>query len=214
MKTTQLYMIRHGQSQGNKSNSFLGHTDLDLTELGHIQAENTAQFLKDIKAHVIYSSDLSRAYNTAMHTAKLKGMEIIKSKNLREIYAGQWENKRFDDLEKEFNQSYTVWMTNIGRVRCDGGESTEELQNRIVSEITRIAEENEGKTVFVFTHATPIRAFKAFCDGKTLDEMKDVPWTTNASVSHFEYSEGKFKVVDYGIDFFQGSEKSTLPANV
>ncbi len=214
MSTTQIYMIRHGQSEGNKIRAFLGHTDLDLTELGHLQAENTARFLKDIQVDVIYSSDLIRAYNTALHTTELKGMEIIRNKNLREIYAGKWENGLFAELEEIYKESYGVWLTNIGRARCDEGESTEELQKRIVSEITKIAEENEGKTVFIFTHATPIRTFKAFCDGKTLDEMKDVPWATNASVSHFEYFEGKFKVVDYGIDFFQGNELTTLPANV
>ena len=39
---TKLYLIRHGQSQGNLLGLFLGHTDMDLTELGYRQAEMAA----------------------------------------------------------------------------------------------------------------------------------------------------------------------------
>ena len=212
--STQIYLIRHGESEGNKRRAFLGHTDLDLTETGHSQAQNTAEFLKDIDADVIYSSDLKRAYSTALHTAKMKKLDIVKSKNLREIYAGEWENGLFCDLEKNFKESYKVWLGNIGRTKCDGGESVEELQLRIVDEITRIAEENEGNTVLIFTHATPIRVFKGFCDGCSLDEIKDIPWATNASVTHARYDGGRFEILEYGIDYFQGKDKTVLPGNV
>ncbi len=212
--STNIYLIRHGESEGNKRRAFLGHTDLDLTETGHIQAQNTAEFLKDVCADVIYSSDLKRAYSTALHTAEMKNLDIIKSKNLREIYAGDWENGLFCDLEKNFNESYSVWLTNIGKAKCDGGESVAELQLRIVDEISRIAAENDGKTVLIFTHATPIRVFKAFCDGRALDEIKDIPWATNASVTHAKYNDGRFKILEYGIDHFQGNDKTVLPSNV
>ncbi len=212
--TTQIYIIRHGESEGNRLRKFLGHSDLDITDLGHIQAENTAEFLYDIPVDVIYSSDLLRAYNTALHTAEKKGMDVIKSVKLREIFAGEWENRFFSDIEENCKESFGRWQSNIGRSRCDGGESTEELQNRVTAEIKRIARENEGKTVFVFTHATVLRVFKAFADGKTLDEIKDVPWATNASVSHFEYSDGKFTCIEYSIDSFQGENKTKVPANV
>ncbi len=211
---THIYLIRHGESEGNKRKAFLGHTDLDLTETGRNQAQNTAEFLKDIHADVIYSSDLKRAYSTALHTAEMKCLDIIKSKNLREIYAGEWENGLFSDLEKNFKESYAVWLNNIGRAKCDGGESVEELQLRIVDEITRIAEKHIGKTVLIFTHATPIRVFKAFCDGYTIDEIKDIPWATNASVTHVMYSDGRFEIQEYGTDYFQGNDITILPPNV
>ena len=46
---TKIYFIRHGESIGNAQQRFLGHTDLDLTELGYKQAEATAEFLSDVK---------------------------------------------------------------------------------------------------------------------------------------------------------------------
>ncbi len=214
MSTTQIYLIRHGQSVGNLHKTFLGHTDLDLTELGHRQAENVAEFLKDLKVDVIYSSDLMRAYNTAVHTAEVKGMEITKSQNLREIYAGEWEGRTFEELRTVYAESFGHWVEDIGTSRCDGGESALELQKRISEEVTKIAEENQGKTVLIFTHATVIRVFKAFCDNCTPETIKDVPWAANASVSHFEYRDGRFSTVVYGNDSFQGEAVSTIPANV
>ena len=213
MKTI-IYLIRHGESQGNAIRAFLGHTDLDLSEKGHIQAQKTALYLKDIHADVIYASDLRRAYSTALHTAVLKNMEIIKNKNLREIYAGDWEGRLFDNLEKEYPQSYHIWRNDIGNARPDGGEAVLDLQKRIAGEITKIAKDNMGKTVFIFTHATPIRTFKAFCDKKPTDEMKDIPWASNASVTRAEYSDGSFVVTDYSVDEFLSDIKTVFPSNV
>ena len=76
---THVYFIRHGQSEGNLKHLFLGHTDLDLTDLGRKQAERVGDFFKDIHVDAIYSSDLLRAYHTACPVAKAKGLEIIKS---------------------------------------------------------------------------------------------------------------------------------------
>ena len=63
---TLIYIIRHGESLGNKNRKFLGHTDLDLTDLGYAQALKTAECLASVPFDRIYSSDLIRAYNTAL----------------------------------------------------------------------------------------------------------------------------------------------------
>ena len=173
-----------------------------------------AEFLSDVPVDVIYSSDLKRAYSTAVHTAEKKKLEIIKTLGLREIYAGEWEGMLFDDIEREFKESYGIWLTNIGNAVCDGGESVAELRQRVVSEMKKIAEENTGKTIFVFTHATVIRVFKNYCDGNGIDKMKEVPWAPNASVTKVEYSDEGFVVIEYGNDSFQGEFSSTVPANV
>lgn len=213
-RQTKIYLVRHGESQANKHNIYIGHTDMDLTEKGHFQAEKTAGFLSGIHADAIYSSDLKRAYNTALHTATPRNMSVIKSEKLREIFGGDWENIPFDTLVEKYSAEYKIWLENIGVASCVNGESVQQLQNRFVGEVKRIAEENMGKTVFIFTHATPIRVFKAAADGKTLDGMKDVPWATNASVTSAVYENGEFSVVDYSIDGFLGDEITILPPTI
>ena len=211
---TKIYLILHGESQGNIKSVFLGHGDLDLTERGYAQAQKTAEYLKNIPVDAIYSSDLLRAYNTAKATAEKFGLPIVARMELREINAGKWEFVNFTTISEKFSDTYGVWLTNIGRSCPDGGESVANLQKRIAGEITRICEENLGKTVCVFTHATSIRVFAAFCEGKSLDGIKERPFPTNASVTSVEYEDGKFKLVEYSHDSFMGELKNNLPNNV
>ena len=55
---TVFFLVRHGQSIGNAKREFLGHTDKDLSELGYLQAQKTADLLANERIDVIYSSDL------------------------------------------------------------------------------------------------------------------------------------------------------------
>lgn len=210
----RMFFVRHGQSLGNKFDKFLGITDLDLSDLGKKQAELTAGYLKNEEIDVIYASDLIRAYHTALPLAKIKGLEIIKDSRLREINAGLWENKRFDLLEKEFPESYEkVWLHDIGNAKADGGESVAELTERIYNAVTDIAKENAGKTVAVFSHATPIRAFFNKIYGRSLSQMADLPWPNNASVSEALFDGSTFKPVRYSYDEFMGDLSTSLPEN-
>ena len=214
MQETNIYFIRHGESQANARDVFLGHTDLDLTIKGKAQAEQTANYLQTLKVDAIYASDLLRAYHTAEATAKRLGLPVVKDERLREIYCGEWENQAFSYLQEKYKESYGVWCNNIGLSQTDGGESVEELQNRIVSALTDIAKNNQGKTVLVFTHATPIRCFAGYCDKKSLATLKEIPWASNASVTHAVYKEGEFTLVEYSKDDFLGEMKTELPDNV
>ncbi len=200
MKITKLYLIRHGESEANSKNVFIGHTDLDITEKGHLQAEAAAQYLKDIHADVIYSSNLIRAYNTALHTARVKDMEVIKTEKLREIYAGKWENLHVDEIAEKYREDRDTWRYNIGLSRPTGGESFIEVRDRIAVALKEIAEANEGKSVFCFTHAAVIRSISAYYMGLSPEDTKNVPWADNASVTEIEYENGKFTVVRYGYD--------------
>ena len=84
--STELYLIRHGQSLGNFERRFLGHTDLDLTPLGYKQAQCAAAFFKDIKIDAVYSSDLLRAFNTAKAVADEKPAAICILSHLIDIF--------------------------------------------------------------------------------------------------------------------------------
>lgn len=210
----RMIFVRHGQSLGNKERAFLGHTDLDLSVLGYEQAELTAEFLKDRKIDKIYSSDLMRAYHTSLPLANILKLEPEKQEELREIFAGEWENKGYDYLTANYPDSYGIWKNDIGIAHPDCGESVCDLQKRIVEQVKKIARENEGKTVAVFTHATPIRVLFAYIRGLKPSEIKNLPWATNASVSEAEFSEEGFTEISYSIDSFLGNIASSMPNGV
>ena len=214
MKTT-LILVRHGQSDGNLRRAFLGHTDLDLSELGYSQAEAVGAALSREKIDVIYSSDLQRAYHTSLPTARAHGLSVIKTRELREVNAGDWENCLFTSLIEKYPESYgNTWLNNLGMAHPDGGESVEALRVRVCAEIERIARENEGKTVAIFTHATPIRAFCATLHSLIGERMHELTWVSNASITRVEYENEKFTVTEYGSEEHLGELITRLPKTV
>lgn len=200
----KIILVRHGQSEGNSKSVFCGHHDLDLTKLGYKQAERTCDYLKNRKIDKIYSSDLLRAYNTSLPLSKALGLEVIKTEGMREIFAGDWEGQSVSTLTSKFAENFNTWMYNIGLSRPQNGESVLELQARIKNELTRLALENDGKTIAVFTHATPIRVLFAAIRGAKPEEIKDIPWASNASVSEVVFDNGVFSELAYSIDDFMG----------
>ena len=196
---TTLIVVRHGQSESNLAQIFAGQTETALTELGRAQAEETARFLDGAAIDKIYASDLSRAMNTARPTAKRHGLDIVPCASLREINAGLWEGKAYLELIEQYPE-YAKWRNDIGRAHPDGGESVRELAARVYAEIDRILAENRGKTVAIFTHATPVRMLACRWFGIPVEEAAQVPFCANASVSIAEYQEsGEFhRLVHYG----------------
>ncbi len=207
-------MIRHGESEANKCATFLGHADRPLTKLGEAQAEKTAEYLKNVQANAIYSSDLSRAYRTAECSAKKLNLPINKTEKLREIHAGLWENVPYAEIAVRYKKNYTLWLNDIGLSRCDGGESVIELQKRIVSTITEIVKRHDNQTILIFTHATPVRVFAAHCLNKSPEEIKTIPWSSNASITKAVYDGNSFTLLEYGTDDFMGDLVTRLPDNV
>ena len=213
---TRLIVVRHGESEANRKEIFAGHTDAELTDFGRLQAEKLSGYLKNYEIDRIYSSDLKRAYNTAYPTAKVKGIEIEKNENLREIFAGKWEGEKFEYIYNNYNESFLMWLNDIGKAICDEGESVVQLKNRIENEIKKIVRENEGKTVMVVSHGTPIRSLSCIWNDVDICDMQKVRWVPNASVSIAEYesADAKPKIVLYGYDEFLEGATSNLPANV
>ena len=205
MKTT-IYIVRHGQSLGNAKSCFLGHTDLDLSELGYAQANMTAEELSSVHFDKIYSSDLIRAYNTAVPNAKIRNMEIIPNANLREIYVGEWEGMHADDIKSKYGDMFTLgWRAGYGTFTPPGGEPVLEAGRRFYNEVLRIAEENMGKTVLITSHASVIRTFYALTLGvKPENIAEEVPFPSNASYSIFEYKNKKFTTISYSNDKHMG----------
>ena len=196
---TRIILVRHGQSEANANQIFAGHSDFPLTQFGHKQAKLVAEYLaKNEKIDAIYSSDLKRAYYTAVPTAELLGMEIIKDTRLREVFAGEWESKPTSFIEENYPEDFNCWRNDFSHVRCTGGESIIEVYNRIVPAICEISEKNDGRTVLITSHATVARSFFAYAMGLPCDRTADSPAAVNASISLFEMD--KEKVLSYKLN--------------
>ena len=162
MKHCILYVVRHGQSVHNRDYITSGHVDPPLTELGVIQANKTRERLADIVFDEVYSSDLERAIHTAEIIAGKSVPNSHRLVALRERSFGDFDGKsetllddHADSLRSAFNalpdddQWRFKWSPDI--------ESDDELSQRIIGALEKIALENAGKTILVASHGGAIR---------------------------------------------------------
>ncbi len=184
---TRMIFVRHGESTGNETHSFYGHFDGGLTERGRAQARAAAEFLKDYKIDIAYGSDLSRAYETGTIIAEPHGLEVIPDKELREIYAGEWENLLFAEIGEKYPEEFALWKSDIWNAMPVGGEKVSAVAKRVRREVWRLARENDGKTVLIATHATPVRSLVCEWMGIADEQMREIDWVKNASVSIVDY---------------------------
>lgn len=212
---TKILIVRHGQSVGNLSKRFLGRTDLDLTDRGVEQARLTGKLLKNEHIDRAYSSPLRRALDTCRQIVAFHpGLGIEKEPRIAEVYAGKWENMPFDEIEKVYAADYGVWLTDIGRAVCTGGESLKEVYGRVSAALCDIVRENRGKTVLLTSHGAAIRAMTAFLSGLPVEKMKEVDWVSNASVTVVFHGADGFRIETLGYDAHLGDLRSRLPKNV
>ena len=185
---TRIVFIRHGQSQANLESRFAGHLDVPLTELGRTQARLAADYIvKREKIDKIYSSDLSRAYDTALEASKLTDLPITTAKELREICSGVWQGRLVSEIEVEYAKEYYTWRHDYANARLPQGESVAEVYNRVVTFVKQKARENDGLTLLFASHASPMRAVECASHGWGYERMAEIKFMNNSSISIYEY---------------------------
>ena len=215
MKKTTILLVRHGQSEGNILNVFTGHSGYPLTELGHKQAEMTAQYIsKKYAVDGVYCSDLPRAFQTAEHIAHAFALPVVTDARLREINAGAWENKPFADLPNLFPESFAIWLDDLVHARCTNGESCLEVAERAVHALRNIAEVNPGKCLVVVAHATTIRAALWMISGASEVAMQKLGWGGNCAVSEIAMVDGELKLVSANYTGHLTGFETALPKNL
>lgn len=191
---TTLLLVRHGQSEANKLNIFAGcGIDPELTEKGLIQARNYAEYaVKSYKIDAVYSSPMKRAFSTAEACADLLGIEVTVHNGLREIFGGKWEGMTLKAIFEEYPEEFEIWVNDISHCRCTDGESVEEMCERFTAALSEIAEKNEGKTVLIGTHYTPVRAMQAVAVKGSVHAMQGFDHIPNTSITEIFYDNGKW----------------------
>lgn len=213
---TKLILVRHGESEANFHKIYTGQSDFPLTDRGRTQAAAAAEYIKNNEnVSLVYASPLSRAFETGSIIASALGTQIVKCDAFMEIFAGEWEGKKFDDLFIDFPKSYYVWKNDIGNARPDGGESVKDLYTRCVKAVNEIVKQHPDSTIVIATHATPIRALTGYWSGISAENLKDVDWASNASITTVCYTEEKgfFDLKPDSREHLTGIE-TVLPSNV
>lgn len=183
---TTLYIVRHGEAQGNVERNFHGWYDSDLTENGREQIKRLSAYFKDIRIDAAYSSDLRRTKETAEVVAGERGLTVKTRADLREIHGGQWEEVPWDDLPIRFPESYENWLHRPHLLQMPGGERMTAFQDRIYKAVLDIAAKHKNENVLIATHGTAIKVLLCRVRGIPLSAMPGEKWCDNASVTVLE----------------------------
>jgi broad specificity phosphatase PhoE len=157
VKTTRLFLVRHGATQLTAEDRFSGATGVDLSEEGREQARRLAERLAGEKIGAVYTSPLSRTRETAAILAEPHGLEAVARDGLREIDHGHWEGLRREEVEARFPVEYAAWEADPFTFAPTGGESGVAVLARALPVIREIVVGHEAQNVLVVSHKATLR---------------------------------------------------------
>lgn len=165
---TRLYLVRHGETEWNKSLKYQGHQDIPLSETGIRQAQKLAGRMTGIPLDSVYSSDLSRAMETAKIITAAHNLKVRLKPELRETNFGRWEGLTYVEIDSLYHDAMSKWRENPMDTVIPEGESLGQVAERCKLGIQEIIDDNQGKNILVVAHGGVIRVILAQCLGMDL----------------------------------------------
>lgn len=174
---TTLYFMRHGETDWNRAGRFQGHTDIPLSRSGRQQAMALARRAAALAMAAIYTSDLSRAADTARLVAAAHPAcpEVIGDARLREFHVGRVAGLTAAEIRRQEPAFYEhLHRQGSGAVGYPGGESPEEVLERVLAAVTAIRARHAGTGVGVVTHGGVIKLVAAHVLGLPADRRSRI----------------------------------------
>ena len=147
---TLLLLLRHGETDRNAAGRSQGRDDPPLNARGRRQAADAARALAPLAPAAVYSSDASRARDTAAAVAVACGLEPRVDPRLAELDHGELDGLTGAELRDRHPELLETW-------RGPGGESLEQSRERMVAAATEIGERHRGESVVVVSHNLALR---------------------------------------------------------
>jgi alpha-ribazole phosphatase len=191
---TRVFLIRHGETEYNRTARIQGQLDIELSDKGRAQARLLGQRLRAEGIEAVHASDLSRARETAEIVCREAGLSITAfHPDLREIAFGRWQGHSMAEVEKLYPEDVARWLQDTTTNAPPGGESYVALQERSWRRVEAIAEAHPGETVAVVAHGGVVKSVLCKVLGIDLHHRRRVV-VDNASFSIIELSERGWRV--------------------
>ena len=190
---TRLCIVRHGETAWNAEHRVQGQLDVPLNAIGQAQALAASRVLAQEKFDVIYSSDLSRARQTAQPTASLLSMEVLLEKDLRERHYGIFERLTYAEVKVRYPEDYARFEAREPDYAFRTGESLKDFSARSINIISSIAERHEGQSIAVFTHGGILDKLYRFITGLPITAQREfgIP---NAGLNRVELTSAGWQI--------------------
>jgi broad specificity phosphatase PhoE len=164
MSQTDLYLIRHGQTNWNAERRIQGSTDTSaLTDMGRAQAQKAGERLSALTVSAIYSSPMKRARETAQIISSFHGCQVFEEPYLHEGKFGKLEGLTVSEFEKQYEEEIQRRRQLPKEERLhhkydEAAESTHEIVTRVIPALKRIALAHMGQNIIVVTHGLVIKS--------------------------------------------------------
>lgn len=152
MKTTTMWLARHGQTIWTVDDKFNGWSDIALTETGRAQAQGLRDWLKDETLAAIYCSPLSRCVETAQLVGASHDLKPIVVPELKELDYGAWDGMPRPDIIAHYSAEWTAWVQDPAGQATPEGETGYDLLARVVPVIKTLVALHTGETFLVVAH--------------------------------------------------------------
>ncbi len=165
MNRRLLYLVRHGATESNLRQPYVlqGQRggDLALCEIGRRQAEAAGRLLSGRPIGRIYSSPLRRALQTAEIIAATHQQPVAPVHEIIECDVGRWEGMSWPAIREQDRAAFDAFQADIAHTPYAGGESFQQVQDRAVPAIERLARDHPADDLVVVTHNVVARVFLA-----------------------------------------------------
>lgn len=171
---TNIFLVRHGETEWNKQNRLQGNQDSPLTASGKKQAIEVKKSLGQYVIDRAYASPLKRARDTIEIILEDRELEVVILDNLREINLGPWEGKTREETALSHPDQHLAFWENPDSFSLQGAETYRELQQRVVKELESIFIEEKNKNILVVSHWIAIKVALAHYSSISLSQLSDI----------------------------------------
>ena len=168
---TELILIRHGETDWNLEGRYTGQSDVPLNAKGISQAKTLANRLADEQLKAIYTSDLSRARQTAEQLAQKTASQVTVDRRLREIDQGQWEGLLFEEIRSRFQEAWERRLSQPLEVAAPGGETVGAVRARVLESLGEILNTHPRDKVAIVSHGLALAIIKVHLRGFPIEEV-------------------------------------------
>jgi probable phosphoglycerate mutase len=201
MPTTNIVLIRHGETAWNAERRLQGHIDIPLNPEGQRQADALAAALAGEQLDAIVASDLQRALQTAAAVAAARGLPVQVDPALRERCFGGFEGLLYAEIEQRFPAEFAAWQARDVDAAMPRGERIAEtfrrFYERSLGAILGWAESHPGQTIVLVAHGGVLEcAYRAALE-LPLETPRTFP-VLNASINRFAVDNGKLRLLSWG----------------
>ncbi len=185
---TELWLVRHGQTDWNVVRRFQGNSDTLLNDTGIAQAQALAATLDGQSFTALYASPLRRAFQTAEVLAERLRLSVQIDKDLVEACHGDWEGMLWTDIKDQYPELLSQRSADPVHTRPPGdGETVAEVAARMTAAATRIAQRHPQEKVLVASHGLSLAALICCARGVSLHEIFDyIPKNTQVEKIHWD----------------------------